>query len=155
MISFTLNGAAVSVDLPPATPLLHVLRDRFGLMGGKEGCGEGECGACSVLIDDNLHTSCIYPLGNVSGKRVLTIEGFKGSPQFQCIDAAFAQCGSVQCGFCTPGMILATQALLLKNPSPSVEEAREALSGNLCRCTGYNMIVEAVLLAAKNGGGLW
>lgn len=155
MISFILNGADVSVDLPPATPLLHVLRDRFGLMGGKEGCGEGECGACSVLIDDNLHTSCIYPLGNVSGKRVLTIEGFKDSPQFKCIDEAFAGCGSVQCGFCTPGMILAAQALLLKNPAPSEAEAREALSGNLCRCTGYNMIVEAVLLAAKNGGGLW
>jgi len=124
-------------------------------MGSKEGCGEGECGACSLLINDTLHTSCIYPLANVAGKSVLTIEGFKGTPQFKCLDEAFARCSAVQCGFCTPGMILASHALLVKNPDPTLPEVKETLSGNLCRCTGYNLIFEAVLLAAKNGGGLW
>lgn len=155
MISFALNNEDVSVDCLPTTSLLPVLRDEFGLMGSKEGCGEGECGACSVLIDGELHTSCIYPLANVVGKSVLTIEGFRGTAQFKCLDEAFARCSAVQCGFCTPGIILASHALLLKNPKPSPSAVKEALSGNLCRCTGYNMIVEAVLLAAENGGGLW
>jgi aerobic carbon-monoxide dehydrogenase small subunit len=155
MVSFILNNKEVSVDLPLTTPLLQILREQFNLMGSKEGCGEGECGACSVLIDNKLHTSCIYPLGNVAGKRVLTIEGFKETEQFKCLDEAYAQGGAVQCGFCTPGMILASQALLLTNPHPSLDEVKEALSGNLCRCTGYNMIFEAVLSAAEKGSGLW
>ncbi len=155
MISFILNSSPVSVNREPSTPLLQVLREEFQLMGSKEGCGEGECGACSVLIDNKLHTSCIYPLGNVAGKSVLTIEGFRHTPQFSCLEKAFARCGAVQCGFCTPGMILASQALLSVNPSPSLDEVKEALSGNLCRCTGYNMIFEAVLLAVKHGGDLW
>ncbi len=155
MISFILNNEAVTVDKPAATPLLQILRSEFALMGSKEGCGDGECGACSVLIDNRLHTSCIYPLGNASGKSILTIEGFSHTDQFKCLDDAFARCGAVQCGFCTPGMILASQALLVKNPDPSLDEVKEALSGNLCRCTGYNMIFEAVLLAAKEGKGLW
>lgn len=155
MVSFKLNNRDVSVHLPKTTPLLHVLRENYSLMGSKEGCGDGECGACSVLIDGKLHTSCIYPIGNLEGKNVLTIEGFKDSDQFRCLDESFAKCGAVQCGYCTPGMILASQALLTVNPSPSLEDVKEALSGNLCRCTGYNMIFEAVLLAAKEGKGLW
>ena len=155
MVSFTLNNKEVSVHLPSTTPLLHVLRDVYSLMGSKEGCGDGECGACSVLIDNQLFNSCICPIGNLEGKSVLTIEGFKGSKQFKCLEDAFGKCGAVQCGFCTPGMILASQALLLKNPNPTLEDVKEGLSGNLCRCTGYNMIFEAVLLAAKEGNGLW
>ncbi|MDC7222812.1 MAG: (2Fe-2S)-binding protein [Spirochaetales bacterium] len=155
MVTFILNDKEVTVDLPLTTPLLQVLRNEFNLMGSKEGCGEGECGACSVLIDGKLHTSCIYPLGNTEGKSVMTIEGFKLTDQFKCLDDAYGRCGAVQCGFCTPGMILASQALLTAHPQPTEEQIKEALSGNLCRCTGYNMIFEAVQWAAEKGRGLW
>lgn len=155
MVSFTLNNREVSLDLPLTTPLLQVLRSEFNLMGSKEGCGDGECGACSVLINDELFASCICPLGNLAGKTVLTIEGFKLTEQFKFLDKAYAECGAIQCGFCTPGMIMASQALLLAKPNPTLDEVKEALSGNLCRCTGYNMIFEAVLSAAEEGKGLW
>jgi len=155
MIKFRLNNNDVKADFPITVPLLHVLRSQFSLMGSKEGCGDGECGACSVLIDDKLFSSCIVPIGNLIGKSVLTIEGFKYSKQFKVLDESFAECGAVQCGYCTPGMIMATQALLLVNPEPSIAEVKVALSGNLCRCTGYNMIIEAVLMAAREGKGLW
>jgi carbon-monoxide dehydrogenase small subunit len=154
-IEFELNGEKVVSERPAGDRLLDVLREDFGLTGVKCGCGEGECGACSVFLDGKLVNSCMVALGNAKGKSVTTIEGFSKTERFRVIQKAFDTAGAVQCGFCTPGMILATEALLAKNPEPSEAEIREGLSGNLCRCTGYNMIVHAVALAAKEGGGLW
>ncbi len=154
-ITFTLNGDLVAVSLTPSTRLLDVLRIHFGLTGPKEGCGEGECGACSVLVNDRLVNSCCFPLANVANQHVITIEGFSKTDRYQVIKEAFADEGGSQCGICTPGMILATESLLRTNPHPTDAEIRIGLSGNLCRCTGYNMIVKAVLLASKRGAGLW
>lgn len=154
-IRFKLNGEDVSIDTSPVRRLLDVLREDFHLIGSKEGCGEGECGACSVLLDGRLVRACITPAGNVQGRDVLTIEGFSQTSQYRLIEQAFSTAGAVQCGFCTPGMAMAAEALLRANASPTEAEIREAISGNLCRCTGYNMIVQAVQLAAKRGAGLW
>ena len=154
-IDFTLNGKPVSVEACPLHRLLDVLRENFGLVGVKEGCGEGECGACAVIVNKRLVNSCLVPIGNVHNSSVITIEGFRQSEQFSIISEAFAEAGAVQCGFCTPGMIMAVQALLSQNPEPSRKQIVSGLSGNLCRCTGMNMIVEAVQIAAKKGGGLW
>lgn len=154
-IRFILNGEEVEVKCSPLRRLLDVLREDFTLLGVKEGCGRGECGACSVLIDGELINSCIYPIGMVENKSVVTIEGFRKTKKFEVLSKAFEDAGAVQCGFCTPGMIMASEALLSKTPNPSDENIRKALSGNLCRCTGYNMIVEAVKLAAKRGEGIW
>lgn len=154
-IKFILNGEEVKVTCSPVKRLLDVLREDFNLTGAKEGCGKGECGACSVLIDGELINSCLYPAQMAEGKEVVTIEGLKKSRIFEILSESFADAGAVQCGFCTPGMIMASYALLRKNPNPSEEDIREGLSGNLCRCTGYNMIVEAVKMAAKRGEGLW
>jgi len=154
-IKFTLNSMEIIVDKDPAMRLLDVLRDDFGLVGVKEGCGEGECGACSVLVNGEVVSSCLMPVGNAIGKNIVTIEGFAKTKRYQVLHQAYEDEGAVQCGFCIPGMIIASESLLNKNPSPTDEEIRDALSGNLCRCTGYNMIVKAVLLAAKRGDGLW
>jgi carbon-monoxide dehydrogenase small subunit len=150
-ISFILNKKNVEVDVSPSMRLLDVVRDVLGLTGTKEGCGEGECGACTVLVNDEPYNSCLTPIINVANKEVMTIEGFRETKSYRVIADAFASQGGSQCGFCTPGMILATYAVLKKNPHPSEEEARLALSGNLCRCTGYQAIVDAVMLAAKKG----
>ena len=123
--------------------------------GVKEGCGEGECGACSVIIDGRLSNSCLVAIGSVDGSRVTTIEGLRNTKRFEVLDKAFADAGAVQCGFCTPGMIMAAEALLEKNPHPTEADVRLAISGNICRCTGYNMIIDAVLSAAERGAGLW
>ncbi len=155
MIDFELNGKKVTADCGATDRLLDVLRGGFSLSGPKEGCGEGECGACSVILDGKLINSCIAAMGNVRGKAVLTIEGLRETPRFAVLDACFAEAGAVQCGFCTPGMMLAAEALLSKNPKPSEADVRVAISGNLCRCTGYNMIVEAILAASERGAGLW
>lgn len=155
MVEFTLNGRKISSQMSPDTRLLDVLRGEFGLTGPKEGCGEGECGACSVLVNGKLMNSCITPLANVRGKTVVTLEGFRDSEEYKLLEKCFADAGAVQCGFCTPGMIMASEALLLRVPHPTEEEIREGLSGNLCRCTGYNMIVNAVQMAAEKGAGLW
>ncbi len=155
MVEFTLNGRKKSSQMSPETRLLDVLREEFGLTGPKEGCGEGECGACSVLVDGALWNSCITPLGNVRGKNVITLEGFRDSEEYKLLEKCYADAGAVQCGFCIPGMIMASQALLSKKPHPTEAEIREGLSGNLCRCTGYNMIVDAVQMAAEKGEGLW
>ena len=155
MIVFTLNGKEKRTDMPPYTRLLDVLRSEFGMTGTKEGCGEGECGACSVLIDGKLFNRCITPVGNVRGKSIITIEGYKETAKYKLLEECYSKAGAVQCGFCTPGMIMATEALLLHEPHPSEDEIREALSGNLCRCTGYNMIIDAVKMAAEKGVGLW
>ena len=149
-IGFTLNGREVSYSGNPLRRLLDVLREDFNLVGVKEGCGEGECGACAVIIDGKLVNSCIVPVGAVNGAEILTIEGIKKTEIFGEIADAFAQMGAVQCGFCTPGMIVATYAILNQNPKPSRKEIVEGLSGNLCRCTGMNIIIEAVEMAAKN-----
>lgn len=154
-VAFTLNGRpAVSRGAPHAR-LLDVLREEFGLTGVKCGCGEGECGACSVLMDGMLVNSCLVPLGRAEGSSITTIEGFSKTARFRALADAYDAAGAVQCGFCTPGMILASEALLSKNPHPTDEQIRTALSGNFCRCTGYNMIIEAVQRAAKEGAGLW
>ena len=150
-ISFILNKKNVEVDVSPSMRLLDVVRDVLGLTGTKEGCGEGECGACTVLVNDEPYNSCLTPIINVANKEVMTIEGFRETKSYRVIADAFASQGGSQCGFCTPGMILATYAVLKKNHHPSEEEARLALSGNLCRCTGYQAIVDAVMLAAKKG----
>jgi len=154
-IRFVLNHKKVEIDVDPLKRLLDVLREDFALKGVKEGCGEGECGACAVLINGKLMNSCLVPVAQVDGKEVLTIEGYKNTKKYKIIEEAFLEAGAVQCGFCTPGMVMAIEALLSRNPSPKESDVREALSGNLCRCTGYNMIINAVLLAARKGKGLW
>lgn len=150
-ISFILNNKKVTIDVTPSMRLLDVIREELHLTGTKEGCGEGECGACTVLVNGEPYNSCLTPVANVIGKEVMTIEGFRETKAYRVIADAFADQGGSQCGFCTPGMILASYAVLKKNPHPTEEEIREALSGNLCRCTGYNSIVNAVMLASKKG----
>ena len=155
MITFTLNGKPVQIDCAPSERLLDIIRDRFNLTGTKEGCGEGECGACSVLLNGRLANSCLIAAGSLAGADVLTIEGFRNTDQYRLLERSFACAGAVQCGFCTPGMVMAAQAILSRNPKPTEEEIREAISGNLCRCTGYNMIVDAILTASREESGLW
>lgn len=150
-ISFVINHKKVSVDVTPSMRLLDVIRNELKLTGTKEGCGEGECGACTVLVNEEPVNSCLTPVANVEGKEVLTIEGFKETKEYRVIADAFADMGGSQCGFCTPGMILVTYALLKNNPHPSDDEIRFALSGNLCRCTGYQAIINAVKIASEKG----
>ncbi|MFJ7365709.1 (2Fe-2S)-binding protein [Peribacillus frigoritolerans] len=154
MIKFTLNGRTVETDAPATARLLDLLRDEFELIGTKEGCGEGECGACSVFVNNLLQNSCLIPIGSIAGADIRTIEGIIETEQFKILDESYSIAGGVQCGYCIPGMIMASAALLSENPHPSEAEIREGISGNLCRCTGYNMIVEAINLAAKKGDGL-
>ncbi|NMD71668.1 (2Fe-2S)-binding protein [Bacillus sp. DNRA2] len=155
MINFTLNGRVVETKAPATMRLLDVLRDEFELIGTKEGCGEGECGACSVFVNNLLQNSCLIPIGSIVGADVQTIEGLIDTEQFKVLDESYSVAGGVQCGYCIPGMIMASAALLSNNPKPSETEIREGISGNLCRCTGYNMIVDAINLAAQKGDGLW
>ena len=148
-IQFTLNGRPVSVEAPAQISLLHLLRDYVGLTGTKEGCGVGECGACSILVDGQLRLACLMVAGQLDGHRLTTIEGLGESPLGAKVQQAFAQAGAVQCGYCTPGMIMSAEALLRRNPDPTEDEIRLALSGNICRCSGYVQIVRAVKRAAK------
>lgn len=154
-MKFMLNGAEVSFASNPADRLLDVLRDAYDCKSVKCGCKEGECGACSVLIDGVLTNSCCVAMGAVEGKRVVTLEGYRETARFAVLDKAFAAMSAVQCGFCTPGMVLAAESILSKNPHPTEDEIREGMSGNLCRCTGYNAIINAVAAAAKEGNGVW
>ena len=154
-ISFKLNGKPVSLDLDPSMRFIDVLRETLHLTGTKEGCGEGSCGACVVLMDGKSVNSCLLPVANAIGHEFVTIEGLKETKEFDVLQKAFAERGGQQCGFCTPGMIIAAYSLLKSNPHPSEEEIRAKMSGNLCRCTGYQAIVEAVLVASKKGEGLW
>ena len=150
-INFVLNHKPIELDVNPTRRLLDVLREDLHLTGTKEGCGEGECGACTVLVDDKPYNSCLTPVLNVQDKEVLTIEGFREMKEYRVIADAFADMGGSQCGFCTPGMILVSYALLKNNPHPTDEEIRFALSGNICRCTGYQAIVNAVKVASEKG----
>ena len=143
-ISFTINGDAVTVDVHPMARLLDVVRQQLRLTGTKEGCGEGECGACSVLIDGELVNSCLTPVIQVEGASVTTIEGVATGEQLDAVQEAFIAHGGAQCGICTPGMVLATVSLRDRNSQPSDDDIRTALSGNLCRCTGYMKIFDAV-----------
>ncbi|MGC9530554.1 MAG: (2Fe-2S)-binding protein [Candidatus Bipolaricaulaceae bacterium] len=147
-IDFQLNGRPVSLDLPPGRRLLDVLRVDLGLTGTKEGCGEGECGACTVLVDGRPRLSCLTAAVQVAGKDVVTVEGLAGAGKLHPLQQAFVDAAGVQCGFCTPGLLMAAYALLQDNPRPTRRQVREYLSGNLCRCTGYDQVVEAVLAAA-------
>jgi len=148
-ISFTVNGEAKSIRAYPMERLLDVLRLEFGLTGAKEGCGEGECGSCSILMDGALVNSCLVPVLHAAGTSIATIEGLAGEDQLHALQEAFLQCGGAQCGICTPGMILAASHLLQTKAEPTTEEIREGLSGNLCRCTGYSQILEAVMEASR------
>ena len=154
-IRFVLNGRETSYEGSAADRLLDVLRDRYDCRSVKCGCKEGECGACSVLIDGRLMNSCCVAMGAVEGSDILTLEGYRDTERFAALSKAFGELAAVQCGFCIPGMVLAAEAILARNPHPSEEEIRDGLSGNLCRCTGYNAIVNAVNNAAKEGDGLW
>lgn len=148
-ISFSVNGDTVQVEVHPHWNLLRVLREELELTGAKQGCGEGECGACTVLVNGLPINSCIYPIIEVEGKDVLTIEGLASRDgALHPLQEAFLEKAGVQCGFCTPGMIMSAKALLDKNPDPGEEEIREALAGNMCRCTGYVQIIDSVKHAA-------
>ena len=149
-ISLTVNGAARTIHAYPMARLLDVLREELGLTGTKEGCGEGECGSCAILMDGVLVNSCLIPALQARGASIVTIEGLANNDRLHPLQRAFLECGAAQCGICTPGMILAAMHLLEKTPQPSLDEIREGLSGNLCRCTGYLQIFEAVAKASRN-----
>ena len=146
----TVNGVEHRLRTHPMARLLDVLREELRLTGTKEGCGEGECGACSVLIDGELVNSCLVPVLQVEGARVQTIEGVATGEQLHAVQEAFIETGGAQCGICTPGMVLAAISLLEQNPQPTEEDIRQGLAGNLCRCTGYMKIFDAVVRACQS-----
>lgn len=150
-VAFTVNGEATEVSVEPFTLLLDALREELDLTGTKRGCGEGECGACSVLVNGKLVNSCLVLAAECEGAQILTIEGLERDGKLHPIQDAFIEHGAVQCGFCTPGMILAAFALLEENPAPTEEEIKRGLEGNLCRCTGYRKIIDAVQAMARGG----
>jgi len=150
-IRFFINGTETTVEGHPMERLLDVLRHQLRLTGTKEGCGEGECGACAVLMDGRLVNSCLVPLAHASGAAITTIEGVADSDRLHAVQEAFIACGGAQCGICTPGMVLAAVSLLGRTPAPSLEQIRTGLAGNLCRCTGYMRIFEAVMDACRPG----
>lgn len=153
IVTLHVNGTDYTLALDTRTTLLDALRDHLGLKGVKKGCDEGECGACTVLMDGNAVVSCTYLAVDAEGHDIITIEGLAKDGVLHPMQRAFVECFAVQCGFCTPGMIMSAKALLLKNPHPTPEEIRTALSGNLCRCSGYVQIVNAVSRAAREMGG--
>ena len=144
-ITFQLNGITCEVLVDPNQPLLRMLREDLSLTGTKYGCGEGDCGSCTVLLDDKPVNSCLVLAAQVDGHRITTIEGLADGDKLHPLQASFIEKGAIQCGFCTPGMLLSAKALLEQQPEPSELEVRTAISGNLCRCTGYQKIVEAIL----------
>ena len=154
-IELYVNGQKKKVETNPMSRLLDVLRNEFSLTGTKEGCGEGECGACSVLLDGLLVNSCLIPIMQCEGKEIVTIEGIAETQRGEILTEAFAEAHSVQCGFCTPGMVIAAESVLRKKPKPDENDIREGLAGNICRCTGYDMIIDGIILASEKGEGLW
>jgi aerobic-type carbon monoxide dehydrogenase small subunit (CoxS/CutS family) len=147
-LAFTLNGHPIEVNAPSHFTVLDLLRDGLHLKGTKDGCGEGVCGSCTVLLDSRPIRACLTLAARVRGRSVVTVEGLARDDTLDPLQDAFARLGAAQCGYCTPGMLLAAKALLIENPAPTADEVRLALAGNLCRCTGYGKIVEAVLAAA-------
>ena len=153
LLEMRLNGETVTVAVKPSAMLIEVLRDQLDLIGSKEACGRGECGACTVLLEGKAITSCITPALKAMNKEVVTIEGLAGAGGLHPLQESFVEYGAVQCGFCTPGMILSAKALLDEKPHPTEQEVRMGISGNICRCTGYAKIVQAVLAAAERMRG--
>ncbi len=151
-IEFSVNGDSKSVQAPPMKRLLDVLRDDLHLTGTKEGCGEGECGSCSVRMNGELVNSCLIPVLQAQGARIQTVEGLAIDGNLHPLQQAFLHCGGAQCGICTPGMLMAATHLLANNPQPTMAEIREGLAGNLCRCTGFKRIFDSVISAAAQGG---
>jgi aerobic carbon-monoxide dehydrogenase small subunit len=149
VIRLTVNGVSHDVEAPPLTRLLDALRGPLGLTGTKEGCGEGECGACTVLLDGVPVNSCLVAFGQCAGRAVMTVEGLADGERLSPLQQCFVEHGGAQCGICTPGMLVAAHALLKANRSPTEAEVRDAIAGNLCRCTGYQRIVDAVLRCAE------
>ena len=147
--AFTVNGDPVQVEVGGSRRLLDVLREDLGLTGTKEGCGEGECGACSVLLDGAVVDACLVPVSQVAGTDVTTVEGLAAPGTLGVLQQAFLETGGAQCGICTPGMLMAGEAFLASGAEPTDEHIREAIAGNLCRCTGYTKIIEAIALAAE------
>jgi carbon-monoxide dehydrogenase small subunit len=147
LITFNINGESHSIDVFPMARLLDVVREQLHLTGTKEGCGEGECGACTVILDGQIVNSCLVPVAQVNGSEITTIEGVARNDQLHAVQRAFIDHGGAQCGICTPGMVLAAVDLLQRNPQPSETDIRNGLAGNLCRCTGYMKIFESVVRA--------
>ena len=157
IIEFTLNGEKYKKNADPGKRLVDFLREDMGLTGTKEGCGEGECGACTVVLDGRAVHSCLVLAGQINGTRLLTVEGLARGGELSPLQKAFIEHGAIQCGYCTPGMLMSSAALLAENPSPTEDEVRTALAGNICRCGDYSAIIDAVLDAAeryKKEGGI-
>ncbi len=152
-ISFTINGEFKEIEVEPNKTLLKMLREDLDLIGAKEGCGAGECGACTVLVNNKPVNSCLMLAVEIEGKEILTIEGLSDGINLDPIQKSFINNNALQCGYCTPGMVMSAKALLNRNPHPTEEDVKEALAGNLCRCTGYQRIIDAVLDIAKKGEG--
>ena len=150
-VRFTVNGRTAVIEAHPLARLLDVLRQQLHLTGTKEGCGEGECGACSVVMNGRLVNTCLVPVIQAEGSEITTIEGLASGDQLHAVQQAFIDHGGAQCGICTPGMVLAAVDLLKRNPAPSLDDIRSGLAGNLCRCTGYMRIFEAVVAALQSG----
>ena len=152
-VSFVLNGKEIRIETSPDRRVVDILREDLHLTGTKEGCGTGECGACTIRVDDETRLSCLIMAVQLEGRKITTIEGLAEGEAFHPVQLAFVEVGAVQCGFCTPGMVLAAVDVLQKNPDPTRHEIREGMSGNLCRCTGYQKIVDAVEAASRRMKG--
>lgn len=148
-VRFRVNGQDVELDVDPMATLLDVLREQLGLTGTKRGCDAGDCGACTVIMEGKAILSCLTPVLQAAGREIVTVEGLAQEGKLHPLQETFIECGAVQCGFCTPGMLLSAKALLDQNPGPTREEVKVAISGNLCRCTGYKKIIDAIMLASK------
>jgi carbon-monoxide dehydrogenase small subunit len=153
-VRLLVNGTPYELDVEAWETLVDVLRNDLGLTGTKEGCGLGECGACTIIMDGKAVNSCLVLAAEADGKHITTIEGLADGEELHPIQEAFVECGGLQCGFCTPGMIMSTKALLDENPNPSEEEIRRGIAGNICRCTGYAKIIESIKAAAENMRGV-
>ncbi len=151
-VDLKVNGVNYQVKIPPWRTLVEALRETLGLTGTKKSCNEGECGACTVILDGRPVTSCLVLAIDAEGKDIRTIEGLSEDETFHPVQESFLKHGAIQCGFCTPGMVMSAKALLDENPNPSLMEARKAISGNLCRCTGYQHIINSILATSKAGG---